>query len=62
VNMVGILGGFFGPTLMGLARDLTGSYQTGLTLLCLPGLVSAGIIATLRWMALRPAVRKTEAA
>jgi ACS family tartrate transporter-like MFS transporter len=62
VNMVGILGGFFGPTLMGLARDLTGSYQTGLTLLCLPGLVSAGIIASLRWMALRPAVRKTEAA
>jgi len=58
VNMVGILGGFIGPTLMGWARDLTGSYQTGLTVLCLPGLVSAGIVATLRGMAKRAAAQK----
>jgi len=58
VNMVGILGGFIGPTLMGWARDLTGSYQAGLTVLCLPGLVSAGIVAVLRGMAKRAAAQK----
>ena len=30
INMVGILGGVLGPPFMGWARDLTGSYQSGL--------------------------------
>lgn len=32
MNMVGILGGFLGPYMMGIAKDLTGTYQRGLSL------------------------------
>jgi len=48
INMIGILGGFFGPYGMGWARDLTGSYQSGLAVLSLTMLLSAGVVFTLR--------------
>jgi MFS transporter, ACS family, tartrate transporter len=51
INMVGILGGFLGPYGMGVARDLTGSYQTGLAALCLPMLAAGGTVALARWLA-----------
>ncbi len=51
INMVGMLGGFFGPSFMGLARDLTGSYQTGLAALSLPMLVFAALVLGLKRMA-----------
>jgi ACS family tartrate transporter-like MFS transporter len=53
INMVGILGGVIGPPLMGWARDLTGSYQSGLAVLALTMLAAAGVVFTLRSMALR---------
>ena len=51
INMIGILGGFFGPSGMGWARDLTGSYQSGLAVLSLTMLLSAAVVLTLRTMA-----------
>lgn len=48
INMVGILGGVIGPPLMGWARDLTGSYQSGLAVLALTMLAAAGVVALLR--------------
>jgi MFS transporter, ACS family, tartrate transporter len=36
VNTVGIIGGFFGPYYMGLAKDFTGSYQRGFLGLAVP--------------------------
>lgn len=47
-NTVGILGGFLGPYGMGLARDMTGSYQAGLALLSLPMLMMAAIVIVVR--------------
>ena len=52
INMVGILGGVLGPPLMGWARDLTGSYQSGLAVLALTMLAAAGVVLALRSMAL----------
>jgi ACS family tartrate transporter-like MFS transporter len=51
INMVGILGGVIGPPLMGWARDLTGSYQSGLAVLALTMLAATGVVFTLRSMA-----------
>jgi ACS family tartrate transporter-like MFS transporter len=48
INMVGILGGVIGPPLMGWARDLTGSYQSGLAVLGLTMFAAAGVVALLR--------------
>ncbi len=53
VNMIGILGGVFGPWGMGVLRDVTGSYQTGLIALCVPMVVAGGTVALLRGMARR---------
>jgi ACS family tartrate transporter-like MFS transporter len=53
INMVGILGGVLGPPFMGWARDLTGSYQSGLAVLAITMLAAAGVVFTLRSMALR---------
>lgn len=36
VNTLGIIGGFFGPYYMGLAKDFTGSYQLGFLGLAVP--------------------------
>jgi MFS transporter, ACS family, tartrate transporter len=48
MNTVGILGGFFGPLGMGLAKDLTGSYQRGLLMLIIPTTVAASTIFLMR--------------
>jgi len=44
VNTIGITGGFFGPYLMGISKDLTGDYQRGLITLSIPMLLAAGIM------------------
>ena len=43
MNTIGILGGFVGPYWMGIAKDLTGNDQRGLTLMAIPMLIAAGI-------------------
>lgn len=48
VNSIGIIGGFIGPYLMGLAKDLTGDYQRGLVALSVPMIVGAGIMFYMR--------------
>ncbi|HWB31916.1 MAG TPA: MFS transporter [Acidobacteriaceae bacterium] len=55
INMLGILGGFFGPYWMGFARDLTGDYQRGLLTMALPLAIAAGILVWLRVLD-RPAI------
>jgi len=51
INMVGILGGVLFPPMMGWFRDRSGNYQTGLGILALTMLVSAGVVFVLRTMA-----------
>jgi MFS transporter, ACS family, tartrate transporter len=46
INSIGSLGGFVGPYLMGLLKDLTGDYRVGLLILA-SGQVIAAIIALL---------------
>jgi len=48
INSLGNLGGFFGPTLVGWAKDLTGSFAGGLYTLALCALVSA--VISLFWL------------
>ncbi len=55
INMIAILGGFFGPYWMGLAADLTGSYHRGLMSLALPSVVAMLIMFGIRRDALRRA-------
>ena len=45
INSIGNLGGFFGPSYVGLMKDLTGGYAGGLYGLALLGLVAAIICA-----------------
>jgi ACS family tartrate transporter-like MFS transporter len=47
INTIAIMGGFLGPTGMGLARDFTGDYQRGLQALAVPILVAAGLVLIL---------------
>ena len=47
VNAVGNIGGFVGPTLVGYARDATGSFATGLWVLAAGLVVGAGITLAL---------------
>ena len=47
INSVGTLGGFFGPFLMGWLKDLTGSFDSGLALMAVIVMVSAGFSALL---------------
>jgi MFS transporter, ACS family, tartrate transporter len=48
INSLGNLGGFFGPSLVGWAKNLTGSFAGGLYALALCALVSAAI--SLLWL------------
>ena len=48
MNTVGILGGFLGPLGMGLAKDLSGSYQRGLLMLVIPTGIAATTIFLMR--------------
>jgi ACS family tartrate transporter-like MFS transporter len=47
INSVGNLGGFVGPSVVGKAEELTGSFVPGLMYLCLSAVISATIIFTL---------------
>ena len=47
INSFGNLGGAVGPTVIGIVRDVTGSFSTGLRFLALSGVISALIIMTL---------------
>jgi MFS transporter, ACS family, tartrate transporter len=49
INTIGILGGFAGPYWVGFAKDLTGNYRRGLSVMAVPMLVGAGIMFYLRW-------------
>jgi ACS family tartrate transporter-like MFS transporter len=48
ISAVATLGGFIGPYWMGLAKDLTGSYQRGLLTLTVPALVAAFMLFVMR--------------
>jgi ACS family tartrate transporter-like MFS transporter len=61
IGSIGMIGGFIGPSVFGLAKDYTGSFQTGLLWLAIPYLVAAGIVLFLRRSARRVA-RATSAA
>ena len=50
-NTIAIIGGFVGPYWMGLAKDVTGNYQSGLLTLALPTLAGAGILLFMRHQA-----------
>jgi len=53
INMIAILGGFVGPYWMGLAKDWTGNYQSGLLTLAVPELIGAAIVLYMRRQAMR---------
>ena len=48
INAIGNLGGFFGPSMMGTLRDLTGGYNGGLLVLAGALLIEAALVMTLR--------------
>jgi ACS family tartrate transporter-like MFS transporter len=58
INSLGNLGGFFGPSLVGWAKSLTGSYAGGLYALALCALVSA--VISLFWLHIPRAVAASE--
>jgi ACS family tartrate transporter-like MFS transporter len=59
INSLGNLGGFFGPTIVGWAKQLTGSFAGGLYALALCALLSA--VVSLFGLKIRNAVRVSEA-
>ena len=48
INSIGNLGGFFGPTLIGYAREATGSFTLGLMVSCFTLLASTLFTLSLR--------------
>ncbi len=48
INSVGTLGGFVGPFTIGWLRDITGSFNSGLMLMAVILIISAGFAASLR--------------
>ena len=48
MNTVGMMGGFIGPWAMGLVKDHTGDYRTGLVALAVPSLMGAALVLSLR--------------
>jgi MFS transporter, ACS family, tartrate transporter len=48
INAVGNLGGFFGPTMMGWLRDMSGGYNGGLLVLACALILEAVLVASLR--------------
>jgi ACS family tartrate transporter-like MFS transporter len=47
-NTIAIVGGFLGPYWMGLAKDFTGNYKTGLLTLAIPTLAGGVIVLLMR--------------
>ncbi len=62
INMIGMVGGFVGPYLMGILRDWTGSYRAGTALLAVPMLVFCILLFLLRRLTLRAASASAPAA
>ena len=58
INMIGMVGGFVGPYLMGILRDWTGSYRIGTALLAVPMLLFCVILFVLRRMTAKRAIRR----
>lgn len=56
INSVGNLGGFFGPGIIGVTKEMTGSYESGLYLLA--GLAILGIFTTLIFISDRGRAQK----
>ena len=54
INAIGNLGGFFGPTMMGWLRDMTGGYSGGLLVLACGLIIEAVLVASLRLPTERP--------
>ena len=52
-NTIAIIGGFVGPYWMGLAKDFTGNYQSGLLTLAIPSIGAAAILLYMRRQAVR---------
>jgi ACS family tartrate transporter-like MFS transporter len=48
INSIGNLGGYLGPVLLGKAKDATGSYATGMLILCGLSLAAAAMTLVLR--------------
>jgi ACS family tartrate transporter-like MFS transporter len=48
INAIGNLGGFFGPTMMGWLRDVSGGYSGGLLVLACGLILEAVLVASLR--------------
>jgi ACS family tartrate transporter-like MFS transporter len=49
INSIGNLGGFFGPTIIGWARETTGSFTLGLMVSAVTLLASTAFVLSLRW-------------
>ena len=60
INMIAMIGGFVGPYWMGLAADLTGSYQRGLLACALSTAIGTSIMLAIRHFALRNAASLTQ--
>ena len=58
INAIGNLGGFFGPTMMGWLRDVTGGYTGGLLVLAGALVLEAVLVASLRLPKQRAAAAK----
>jgi ACS family tartrate transporter-like MFS transporter len=58
INSLGNLGGFFGPSIVGWAKNLTGSYAGGLYALAVFALASA--VISLFWLRIPPATAAGE--
>ena len=61
INAIGNLGGFFGPTMMGWLRDVTGGYSGGLLVLAGALILEAMLVACLRLPERRPRWRDAAA-
>src|ERR1700693_559119 len=57
-NTIAIVGGFLGPYWMGLAKDFTGNYQSGLLTLAVPAIAGAAIVLYMRHQAIRDRYRQ----
>ncbi len=55
INMIAIVGGFVGPYWMGLAAELSGSYERGILACAFPVFAAAFLMVGIRRFALRSA-------
>ncbi len=56
-NTIAIMGGFLGPYWMGLAKDFTGNYKTGLLTLAIPTLAGGVIVLFMRQQMMRTRIK-----